>query len=126
MKYGSPPAAGRVLEEQHGQAERGQVAERDGGDEVERGDQAAHDEREQDRDDDDRDREDAQQVGVGGPAYVVAGRRFTGNAVGAGAGIVGDGGDGGADGRHLAESRRSSPGRRCAGRRRIARSARQG
>src|SRR5215475_13762734 len=66
-----PAGAGQVLEEQHGHAERGQVAEGHGGDEVERGYEAAQDQREQEPDDDDRDREDAHQVLGGGLAHVV-------------------------------------------------------
>lgn len=65
-----PAGAGGVLEEQHGRAKCGQAADRHRGDEVDRGDEAAQDERKQDRDD------DVLEVSVGGLAHVIGGGRL--------------------------------------------------
>ncbi len=80
-----PGVAADVDEHERRDPEGRQVGEGDADDQVERSDEAAQHEREQQPDREDRDRDDVDEVVVGGGADVVERGRLAGDPVGAGA-----------------------------------------
>ena len=84
----SPDSPAADLEDQHRDAQRREVAEQDGRDQVQRGHHAAQQQAEQQRQQDDHDRDDLLQVALRHGAHVVGRRRQPGHAAVGGARAV--------------------------------------
>ncbi len=100
-----PALPAELYEQQHREPKRREVGESDARNQIERRDQAAQEDRQEDRDHHQHDRDDQPKVAGGDLADVVGRRRLAGDAALERAGGVGRALDGGADRGHCVQCR---------------------